>query len=68
MAQTAEAVGEQFDERKLLPLAVEHTPGKFYFKCLHYRHSVDARKYAEEQSDDAINHHLSLSTRKAATC
>jgi hypothetical protein len=62
LAQTAEAVGEQFDERKLLPLALEHTPGKFYFKCLHYRHSVDARKYAEEQSDDAINHHLSLST------
>src|SRR5207247_5169724 len=65
MAQTAEAVGEQFDERKLLPLALEHTPGKFYFKCLHYRHSVDARKYAEEQADDAINHHLSLSTAES---
>src|SRR2546426_6991093 len=65
MARTAEAVGKKFDERALLPLALEFTPGKFYYKSLHYRHSVDAKKYAEEQSDDAINHHLSLSTAES---
>src|SRR6266581_93750 len=62
MARTAEAVGKRFDERELLPLALELTPGKFYYKSLHYRHSVDPKAYAEEQSDQAINHHLSLST------
>src|SRR5260370_9488421 len=62
MARTAEAVGKVFDERKLLGLALEHTPGKFYYKSLHHRHSVDAKAYAEEQSDDAINHPLCLST------
>jgi hypothetical protein len=55
-------VGKAFEERPLLGLALEHTPGKFYYKSLHYRHSVDAKKYAQDQSDDAINHHLSLST------
>src|SRR5947208_12866743 len=62
LARTAEAVGKRFDEAALLPMALEHTPGKFYFKSLHYRHSVDPKAYAEEQSDQAINHHLSLST------
>jgi len=62
MARTAEAVGRVFDEDRLLELARENSPGKFYFKCLHYRHSVDARKYCEEQNDQELNHHLSLST------
>jgi uncharacterized protein DUF222/HNH endonuclease len=62
LARTREAVGKVFDERKLLGLALEFTPGKFYYKSLHYRHSVDARAYAHEQSDQVINHHLSLST------
>src|SRR2546430_1390025 len=65
MGRTAEAVGKKFDERELLPLALEHSPGKFYYKSLHYRHSVDAKKYADDQSDDAINHHLSLSTAES---
>jgi len=62
LARTAEAVGKRFDERELVPLALEHTPGKFYYKSLHYRHSVDAKKYADEQNDYETNHHLSLST------
>ena len=62
IARTAEAVGKGFDERPLLELALEHTPGKFYYKSLHYRHSVDAKKYADDQADEPINHHLSLST------
>src|SRR5207302_7703571 len=62
MAHTAEAVGKAFDETKLLPLAREHSPGQFYFKCLHYRHSLDAKKYAKEQNDFETNHHLTLTT------
>src|SRR5437016_6128110 len=62
MAHTAEAVGKAFDETKLLPLAKEHSPGQFYFKCLHYRHSIDAKKYAQEQNDLETNHHLTLTT------
>ena len=34
MARTAEAVGKRFDETKLLPLAKEHSAGKFHHKCL----------------------------------
>src|SRR5437867_5972425 len=41
------------------------TPGKFFYECQHYRHSVDAKAYCEEQSDQAINHHLSLSTAES---
>src|SRR6059058_1348632 len=65
MARTAEAVGKGFDESKLLPLAREHSPGKFHYKCLHYRHSVDAKKYAEEQNEQQFSHHLSLSTAES---
>src|SRR5437879_5692757 len=61
MARTAEATGKAFDESKLLKLAREHTPGMFYFKCQHYRHSLDAKGYAREQTDLVENRHLSLS-------
>src|SRR3989441_10255875 len=63
MARTADAVGAKaFDESKLLPLAREHSPGKFYYKCVHYRHSVDARAYSNEQAELVENRRLSLST------
>ncbi|HEY0829626.1 MAG TPA: DUF222 domain-containing protein [Candidatus Dormibacteraeota bacterium] len=63
MARTADAVGTKaFDESKLLPLAREHSPGKFYYKALHYRHSVDAKAYSDEQSELVENRRLSLST------
>src|SRR5947208_11808680 len=65
MARTAEAVGKRFDESRLLPLARKHTPGKFYYESLHYRHSIDAKAHCEEQSAPAINHHLSLSTSES---
>src|SRR5256714_10930507 len=65
MARTAEAVGKGFDESKLLALAREHSPGKFHYKCLHYRHSVDAQKYAEEQNEQQFSHHLSPSTAES---
>lgn len=48
MANTADKL-DGFDEAKLLPLAKEHSAGKFYRECLHYRHSADAKGYGEEQ-------------------
>src|SRR2546421_10921620 len=62
MARTAEAVGKGFDESKLLALAREHSPGKFHYKCLHYRHSAAPTAYAEGQNQQQFSHHLSLST------
>jgi len=62
MARTANAVGKVFDESRLLKLARETSPGKFYFKCLHYRHSVDAQGYAREQAELAESRSLRLST------
>src|SRR6266705_430102 len=62
MARTVEHVGRHADLYELLDLARNMTPGKFFYECQHYRHSVDAKAYCEEQSDQAINHHLSLST------
>jgi len=61
MANTADKV-KGFDEATLLPLAKEHSPGKFYYKALHYRHSLDARGYADEQERGAEDRCLSLST------
>jgi len=36
MARTAVAVGDAFDEARLLPLAKKHSPGRFYHESLHY--------------------------------
>src|SRR5437588_2177899 len=60
MARTAEAVGDAFDETKLLELARENSPGKFHYKCMHYRHSVDARAVAEEPAELADSSFLHL--------
>src|SRR5205814_109896 len=62
MARTAEAVGKRFDESQLLPLAKEHSAGKFHHKSLHYRHSLDAKAYAAEESEQVENRRLHLST------
>src|SRR5207248_4268667 len=53
--------GRAADLDGLLELARKVTPGKFFFECQHYRHSVDAKGYCDEQSDQTFNHHLSLS-------
>src|SRR5437879_3204413 len=63
MARTAEAVGEGFDERKLLKLAREHSVGKFHYKCMHYRHAVDSRAVAKEQAELAESSFLHLNTQ-----
>jgi hypothetical protein len=62
MARTAKAIGASFDEKALLPIARETSPGKFYFKSLHYRHSMDAKGYTREQVGLMENRHLSLAT------
>jgi hypothetical protein len=62
MARTAIAVGDAFDESKLLPLAKKHSPGKFYHQSLHYRHSLQPKQVAKEQAGLMESRHLSLST------
>ncbi len=62
MARTAAAVGKAFDETKLLKLARENSPGKFHYKCMHYRHAVNAKAYAAEQAELAERRELRLST------
>src|SRR5207249_8534706 len=43
-------------------LAKEQSAGKFHYKSLHYRHSVDAKAYAAEESEQVENRRLHLST------
>ncbi|HKW59038.1 MAG TPA: DUF222 domain-containing protein [Candidatus Dormibacteraeota bacterium] len=62
MARTAAAIGEGFDESKLLPLAKKHSPGRFHHESLHYRHSLKPKEVAAEQAHLAENRSLSLST------
>ncbi len=49
MARTASEVGGAFDETRLLAVARASSPGKFFHKCLHYRHAVDAEGYNRDQ-------------------
>src|SRR6202165_2839288 len=62
MARTANAVGTGFSETALLEQARENSPGKFHHICRHYRHSVDPKGYAAEQTELVENRRLSLST------
>lgn len=62
MARTAVAVGDAFDEARLLLLAKMHSPGRFYHESLHYRHALRPKEVAEEQADLVENRRLSLST------
>lgn len=64
MTRTANAVGEAFDESRLLKLARENSPGKFHYKCLHYRHSVDPRRDARDQAELAEQSFLHLNTQE----
>jgi Domain of unknown function (DUF222) len=62
MARTANAIRADFDETELLDLARECSPGKFHFKCLHYRHAVNAEDYARDQEKLHEERALRLST------
>lgn len=62
MSRTANAIRGDFDELKLLDLARESSPGKFHFKCMHYRHAVNSAQYAEEQEQLFQERAMRLST------
>ena len=62
MARTAAEVGGAFDENKLLPLAKALSPGKFFHKCVHYRHAIDAAAYNRDQEQLAEERGLRLNT------
>jgi hypothetical protein len=61
LANTADKL-KGFDESVLLPVAKEHSPGKFFHKVRHYRHAVDAKAYNREQEELAEERYLHLST------
>ena len=61
LANTADKV-KGFEESELLPLAKEHSPGKFHYKVLHYRHARDRKAYEREQEDLFQARSLNLST------
>ena len=62
MAGTSNAVGPSFNEKALLDQARQNSPGKFHHICRHYRHSVDPKGYAAEETEMVENRRLSLST------
>jgi Domain of unknown function (DUF222)/HNH endonuclease len=62
MARTALEVGGAFDETALLPLARETSPGRFFHRCVHYRHAVDSRGYDRDQEKLAEQRGLRLNT------
>ncbi len=51
LARTADDVGEAFNERDLLPQALENSPGKLLFQCRHYRHAKHPAAVAAEEAD-----------------
>ena len=60
LANTADKV-KGFDESELLPLAREHSPGKFHYQVRHYRHARDRKSYEREQESLHEARYLSLS-------
>jgi hypothetical protein len=64
IGRTAAEVGKKFDETQLLPLAKKFSPGKFFHKVVHYRHSLDAKGYNEEQEQLAEERSLQIGTRQ----
>jgi hypothetical protein len=62
IVRTADAVGERFDEKRLVSKARESSPGKFFYICHHYRHAADPKGYADEQAEQVQQRRLKLST------
>src|SRR5438093_10201444 len=61
LANTADKL-KGFQESELLPLAREHSPGKFHYKVMHYRHARDSKAYNREQEQLVEESYLRLST------
>jgi hypothetical protein len=64
LAQTAEAVGDRFDERDLLPHAREQSVGRFHFTCDNYRHACDPEAVAAEAEDLYEQRELTMRRRR----
>lgn len=62
IARTALAVGKHVDEESLVEMAKTLSPGKLFFRCEQYRHSVDAKGYGQQQGDAVENRNLHLTT------
>jgi hypothetical protein len=62
LGRTAEQLPKVFDETQLLPLAKQHSPGKFFHKVLHYKHSLDAAAFNRVQEELVEARRLRLST------
>jgi hypothetical protein len=65
MVRTAEAVGEAFEESKMLKEAQRNSPGRFFYLCRHYRHSKDKERYAAEQAAEVEQRSLQLTRTEA---
>ena len=61
IARTAKAVGQHVDEESLVEMATELSPGKLFYRCEQYRHSVDAKGYGQQQGNAVENRYLHLS-------
>ena len=61
MARTADAVGDRFDETKLLAQARKQSPGKFWKTCNHYRHAANPEAYARDEFEKYEQRHLQMS-------
>ena len=61
MARAADAVGESFDEGKLLADARRQSPGKFRKTCEQYRHAADPESYARDEFEKYEHRHLQMS-------
>ncbi len=64
LGRTAEAIGKVFDENELLPLAKKFSPGKFFHQVMHYRHSVDAKAYNDDQEQLGEERSMRIGTRQ----
>ena len=58
LVRTAEAVGDAFEESKVLKQAEQNSPGRFFYLCRHYRHSKDKERYAERIYNAAVQLYL----------
>src|SRR5260370_36484783 len=62
MTRTANAVGEAFDEKRLLRLAEENSPGKFHYQCLHYRHAAYPKRHSAAHAGQVPANHLLMNS------
>src|SRR5437867_1386559 len=67
IANTADKV-TGFEESELLPLAREHSPGKFHYKVMHYRHARDSKGYNREQEQLVEQSYLRQGTVQRLAC